>query len=97
MSLVQDEAMNTILRKVIRVHEAKTANGKFQVAHIKLLIAGVQMVQYVLSTTMRRDMIVKSFAITGQYDPKNVVIYLHIRSYVLCTLRYIPRKPIIIP
>ena len=66
--VVQDEAMNIILREVIKVHEASTARGKFQVAHIKMLIAGVQMVQYVLSTTMRRDMIVKSFAITGQYD-----------------------------
>ena len=69
-SVVQDEAMNTLLREVIKVHETNTAKGKFQVAHIKLLIAGVQMVQYVLSTTMRRDMIVKSFAITGQYDPE---------------------------
>ena len=27
----------------------------------------------------------------------SVVIYLHIRSYILCTFGYIPRKPIIIP
>ena len=62
--------MNSLLREVIKVHETNAARGKFQVSHIKMLIAGVQMVQYVLSTTMRRDMIVKSFAITGQYDPE---------------------------
>ena len=37
-SVVQDEAMNTLLREVIKVHETNTAKGKFQVAHIKLLV-----------------------------------------------------------
>lgn len=68
-SVVQDEAMDTQLREVLKEHEVRVAKGKFNASHIKPFITGLQTVQFILSTTMRRDMIIESFAITGQYDP----------------------------
>ena len=64
---VAEAAMNTKLREVIRKHDALTEK-KFKPHHIKAFILGIQIVQHILQTTLRKDIVSDSFTITGQYD-----------------------------
>lgn len=63
---IPQAAMNTKLRQVLLDHDAITGK-KFKSHHIKSLILGLQIVQYILQTTLRKDTIMDSFEITGQY------------------------------
>lgn len=60
--------MSQRLKDVIKEHETRTG-AKMPSHHVKYAIEGLQVVQYILQTTLRRDLIVESFKITGQYDP----------------------------
>lgn len=64
---ILDVVMTNRIKKVIKVHEAKIGKS-LPPHHIKGIYEGVQTVQYIISTTMRRDIIVQSFEIVGQYD-----------------------------
>ena len=63
---IPQAAMNTRLRQMLTDHD-KITGKKFKAHHIKSLILGVQIVQYILQTTLRKDTIMDSFEITGQY------------------------------
>ena len=65
---VLEKTMSERLRAMITLHETKVG-GKLPSHHVKSCIEGLQVVQYILQTTLRRDIIVESFKITGQYDP----------------------------
>ena len=65
---VLEKTMSERLRAMITLHETKIG-GKLPSHHVKSCIEGLQVVQYILQTTLRRDIIVESFKITGQYDP----------------------------
>ena len=66
---VFNKVMTDRIKKVIQVHETKIGK-KIPAHHIKGIYEGVQTVQYIISTTTRRDIIVQSFEIVGQYDRK---------------------------
>ena len=66
---IAEAAMNTKLRDVIRKHDTITGK-KFKSHHIKAFILGIQIVQHILQTTLRKDMVSDSFSITGQYDKR---------------------------
>ena len=66
---VLDVVMTNRIKKIIKSHEAKV--GKTLPSHhVKGIYEGVQTVQYIISTTMRKDTITQSFEIVGQYDRK---------------------------
>lgn len=65
---VLEKTMSERLRAMITVHE-RNVGGKLPCHHVKSCIEGLQVVQYILQTTLRKDIIVESFKITGQYDP----------------------------
>ena len=69
ISDIAEAAMNTKLRDVIRKHDTVT-DKKFKPHHIKAFILGIQIVQHILQTTLRKDMVSDSFSITGQYDKR---------------------------
>lgn len=52
---------------MIRKHDALTGK-KFKPHHIKAFILGIQIVQHILQTTLRKDIVSDSFTITGQYE-----------------------------
>jgi hypothetical protein len=56
------------LRAMITLHETRVG-AKLPCHHVKSCIEGIQCVQYILQTTLRKDIVVESFKITGQYDP----------------------------
>ena len=60
--------MSDRLKSMITLHET-IVGGKLPSLHVKSCIEGLQVVQYNLQTTLRKDIIVESFKITGQYDP----------------------------
>ena len=60
--------MSDRLRSMITLHET-IVGAKLPSHHVKSCIEGLQVVQYILQTTIRKDIIVESFKITGQYDP----------------------------
>lgn len=64
---IADAAMNTKLRDVMKKHDEYTGK-KFKPHHIKAFILGIQVVQHILQTTLRKDLVCDSFAITGQYN-----------------------------
>ena len=64
---ILDVVMTDRIKAVIKLHETKVGK-KIPVHHVKGIYEGVQTVQYIISTTMRRDIIVQSFEIVGQYD-----------------------------
>ena len=59
--------MTNRIKAIIKLHEAKVGKT-LPPHHIKGTYEGVQTVQYIISTTMRRDIIIQSFEIVGQYD-----------------------------
>ena len=63
---IPQAAMNTRLRKMLIDHDSITGK-KFKSHHIKGLILGLQIVQYILQTTSKKDTIMDSFEKTGQY------------------------------
>jgi hypothetical protein len=63
---VIEAAMNTKLREVLRKHDVITGK-KFKKHHVKAFILGIQIVQHILQTTLRKDMVSDSFSLTGQY------------------------------
>ena len=65
---VLEKTMSDRLRAMIASHEA-IVGSKMPCHHVKSCIEGLQVVQYMLQTTLRRDMVAESFKITGQYDP----------------------------
>jgi hypothetical protein len=64
---VLEKSMTERLKKIVKEHEAKY--GKMKLDHAQKTVAGLQVAKYVLQTTLRSDMIVESFELTGQYDP----------------------------
>ena len=64
---ILDLVMTERIKAVVKLHETKVGT-KLPAHHIKGIYEGVQTVQYIISTTMRRDIIVQSFEIVGQYD-----------------------------
>jgi hypothetical protein len=69
ISEVLEKTMSERLRLMISSHETKVG-AKLPSHHVKSCVEGLQVVQYILQTTLRKDIIVESFKITGQYDPK---------------------------
>jgi hypothetical protein len=65
---VLEKTMSDRLRAIIILHETRVG-AKMPCHHVKSCIEGLQVVQYILQTTLRKDIIVESFKITGQYDP----------------------------
>ena len=64
---ILDLVMTNRIKEVVALHETKV--GKMIPSHhMKGIYEGVQTVQYIISTTMRRDIIIQSFEIVGQYD-----------------------------
>ena len=63
---IAEAAMNTKLRDVLRKHDVTTGK-KFKAHHIKAFILGIQIVQHILQTTLRKDLVSDSFSMTGQY------------------------------
>jgi hypothetical protein len=61
--------MTNKLTKIFKNHEEKVGR-KMIVGHIKSGVQGIQVVQYLFQCTLRKDMIVESFEITGQYNRK---------------------------
>ena len=61
--------MTDLLKKMITSHEVVTGK-KFQNSHKSLLISGLQQVRYLLGTTLTPQTLIKSFILTGQWDPK---------------------------
>ena len=64
---ILDLVMTNRIKAVIKLHEKKVGKT-LPPHHVKGIYEGVQTVQYIISTTMRRDIIVQSFEIVGQYD-----------------------------
>lgn len=62
--------MNNTLREVIKKHDEHTGK-RFNSHHIKAFVLGIQIVQHILQTTMRKDTIVNSFHKTGQYSKRS--------------------------
>jgi hypothetical protein len=62
-----EKSMTERLQKVVKEHEAKY--GKMKLDHAQKTVAGLQVAKNILQTTLRSDMIVESFELTGQYDP----------------------------
>jgi hypothetical protein len=60
--------MTNRLKEMIREHERKVGHA-MPAHHVKSAVEGLQLVQYILQTTLRKDIIIESFKITGQYDP----------------------------
>lgn len=60
--------MTNRLRAMVKTHEAKIG-APLPAHHVKSIIEGLQVVQYILQSTIRRDTIVHSFKVTGMYDP----------------------------
>ena len=65
---ILDVVMTNRIKSIIKLHEAKVGKTLVTAHHIKGIYEGLQTVQYIISTTMRRDIIVRSFEIVGQYD-----------------------------
>jgi hypothetical protein len=61
--------MSNRLTKIFKDHEEKVGK-KMKTGHIKSGVQGVQVVQYLFQCTLRKDLIVDSFEITGQYNRK---------------------------
>jgi hypothetical protein len=55
--------------RIFKDHEEKVGK-KMKAGHIKSGVQGVQVVQYLFQCTLRKDIIVDSFEITGQYNRK---------------------------
>jgi transposase len=64
-----EHEMTKLLNKVMKAHEVKVGK-KMKDGKAKAAVEGLQVVQYILQTTLRKDMIVNSFEIIGQYDAK---------------------------
>ena len=65
---VLEKTMSDRLKVMITLHETRVG-AKLPCHHVKSCVEGLQCVQYILQTTLRKDIIVESFKITGQYDP----------------------------
>jgi hypothetical protein len=64
---ILDVVMTERIKVVIKLHETKVGN-KLPAHRVKGMYESVQTMKYIISTTMRRDIIVQSFEIVGQYD-----------------------------
>jgi hypothetical protein len=68
-----EDALETVmtnrLTEIFKIHEEKVGK-KMKAGHIKSGVQGVQVVQYLFQCTLRKDVIVESFEITGQYNRK---------------------------
>jgi hypothetical protein len=64
---VLEHTMTQRLTEVLKKHQS-IVGKKMKSHHIQSAINGIQVVQYILQTTLRKDMIVQSFEIIGQYN-----------------------------